>query len=311
MFIAVLAFFGVTLLLTNAAQAFFNVLQGDRGNLGLDRASLVVALLLTVWTLSFTHGKKSEQVAITNLSPAQVTVFLTALDDAAAVEPAVRDFLAHPRVAEVVVVDNDSADGTRDVAAAAGAKIVVESNRGYGRVIHRAILESQKATTELICIAEGDGTFRAKDIGKFLEYIAHADIVIGTRTTETLRAPGNQLTSFIFWGNLFAAKILEIKHIGRGTFTDLGTTYKVFWRRALGNEFIESLDPAVNLAFNAHFLDLALQSNLCIVEIPIQFHPRIGKSKGGNVSNLRAIRVGVEMLVGILISWRIVRKIQR
>ena len=52
---------------------------------------------------------------------------------------------------------------------------------------------------------------------------------------------------------------------------------------------------AVNLEFNAHFLDTALSHGLDVVECPITFHPRVGVSKGGNVNNGRALRVGVRM----------------
>ena len=47
----------------------------------------------------------------------------------------------------------------------------------------------------------------------------------------------------------------------------------------------------VNLEFNAHFLDTALDHACDIVECPITFHPRVGVSKGGNVKNRRALCV--------------------
>lgn len=70
---------------------------------------------------------------------------------------------------------------------------------------------------------------------------------------------------------------------------------------------LPNLDPAVNLEFNAHFLDVALGLDLDIVECPITFHPRVGVSKGGNVNNRRALKVGARMLFGIVASWRPLR----
>jgi hypothetical protein len=67
---------------------------------------------------------------------------------------------------------------------------------------------------------------------------------------------------------------------------------------------LRRLDPAVNLEFNAHLLDVALQSDLAVVECPITFHPRVGVSKGGNTSNWRALRVGCRMMLGIVLGWR-------
>ena len=53
---------------------------------------------------------------------------------------------------------------------------------------------------------------------------------------------------------------------------------------------LPKLSPSVNLEFNPYFLDLALQNHFKIVECPITFHPRIGKSKGGNQNNFVALR---------------------
>jgi hypothetical protein len=153
----------------------------------------------------------------------------------------------------------------------------------------------------LLC--EGDLTFRAHDIDKFLSYIPHADIVNGTRIVEQLRSLDTQLTTFMYYGNFFVAKLLEAKHIGKGTFTDVGTTYKLC-RNVPLRALLPLLNPAVNLEFNAHFLDVALTHDFRIVECPITFHKRVGLSKGGNTNNLRALHVGLRMLKGIIFSWK-------
>ena len=145
--------------------------------------------------------------------------------------------------------------------------------------------------TECIVLCEGDRTFRAYDIEKLLAYAPHADIVNGTRTVEPLRQYLTQLTTFMFYGNIFVGKLLEAKHLGRGTITDVGTTYKLCRREAI-IRLLPKLKPSVNLEFNAHFLDVALDNELVLLECPITFHPRVGVSKGGNVSNWRGLQVG-------------------
>jgi hypothetical protein len=107
----------------------------------------------------------------------------------------------------------------------------------------------------------------------------------------------------MYYGNFFVGKLLEIKHLGRGTFTDAGTTYKLLRREAL-ERLMPALNPAVNLEFNLYFLDTALAQGERIVECPITFHPRVGISKGGNVNNLRALRVGLRMIAGLCFGWR-------
>ena len=76
-------------------------------------------------------------------------------------------------------------------------------------------------------------TFRASDIDKLLAYADHAHIVNGTRIVEQLRDYSTQLSTFMYYGNFFVGKLLEAKHLGRGTFTDVGTTYKLIRRDSL------------------------------------------------------------------------------
>jgi hypothetical protein len=203
-------------------------------------------------------------------------------------------------------VSNNSRDRTLERAREAGAIAVNEPERGYGRCVYRCLGEAISFGNELIVLCEGDRTFRAYDLDKFLAYIPHADIVAGTRTVERLRAQKTQLSTFMYYGNLFVGKLLEAKHLGRSTITDVGTTYKLCRRGAL-IPLMPRLNPAINLELNAHFLDVALEHGCDIVECPITFHPRVGVSKGGNVNNGRALKVGLRMLLGIVWGWKAVQ----
>jgi hypothetical protein len=233
-----------------------------------------------------------------------VTAVLTAYNDEESIPLAVADFRSHPLVKRVIVVDNNSRDRTAENARQAGAEVVVETRPGYGRCVYRALSEALRfEDTDLTVLCEGDMTFRSYDIDKYLAYAAHADIVNGTRIVEQLREPQTQLTTFMFYGNFFAGKLLEVKHLGQGTFTDVGTTYKLCRNSAL-RELLPLLDPSVNLEFNAHFMDMALTHGIRLLECPITFHRRIGVSKGGNTSNARAFKVGLRMIAGIVFSWK-------
>jgi glycosyltransferase involved in cell wall biosynthesis len=234
----------------------------------------------------------------------ELTVALTAYNDEASIGKAVADFTSHPLVKRVLVVDNNSTDETTREAVAAGALLVREERQGYGHCVHRALSEACKfEDTELLVLCEGDLTFRAMDIDKLMSYIPHAEIVNGTRIVEQLRSWHTQLTTFMFYGNFAVGKLLEVKHIGQGTFTDVGTTYKLC-RTAAVRKLLPHLNPAVNLEFNAHFLDRALDHLVPIVECPITFYERVGVSKGGNASNYRALMVGLRMIRGILFGWK-------
>lgn len=263
-----------------------------------------LALALTDLFVLFPGKRRTAEVRNEPTQGRQVTVALTAYNDEQSIAAAVHDFRSHPLVRNVIVVSNNSTDSTFERAQEAGAVTINETAQGYGRCVHRCLAEAVKLDdTELIVLCEGDCTFRAYDLDKFLAYAPHADIVNGTRTIERLRQHETQLSTFMYYGNLFVGKLLEAKHLGKSTITDVGTTYKLCRRQAL-LRLLPILDPSVNLEFNAHFLDVALQADLSVIECPITFHQRVGASKGGNVNNLRAFKVGIRMILGIVFGWR-------
>ncbi len=233
----------------------------------------------------------------------KVTVALTSYNDELSVRQAVADFLEHPRVQRVIVVDNNSQDGSAAAARESGALVVTEKVPGYGSCVYRCLREALRYDdTEYIVLCEGDRTFRAEDIHKLFAFAAHADVVNGTRIVEQLRDETTQLSTFMYYGNFFVGKLLEVKHLGKGTFTDVGTTYKMIRRNVLP-ELLRHLDPRVNLEFNAHFMDTVLRRRMIMIECPVTFYARIGESKGGNVNNFRALKVGLRMIWGLTFGW--------
>jgi len=247
--------------------------------------------------------RRSRLEALPPVTDRQVVAVLTAYNDEKSIAGAVQDFRNHPAVRRLIVVDNNSQDNTADVARRAGAQVVTEVQPGYGRCVYRCFQEAlAEEDSELIVLCEGDLTFRAADLEKLLAYIDHAAIVNGTRIVEQLRDYSTQLSTFMYYGNFFVGKLLELKHLGRGTFTDVGTTYKVMRRSSL-KRLMPLLNPVINLEFNAHFLDTALASGEKVVECPITFHPRVGVSKGGNTNNRRALLVGLRMIYGLCFGW--------
>lgn len=279
----------------------------------LSYTALSIMLLLTLlffvlFALRLTRvqaGNKKEGVQfLDSLSQTdQLTVVLTAYNDELSIHEAVLDFKEHRSVKRVIVISNNSKDRTMEFAESAGAIVYNESNQGYGACVHRALVEGSKFTdTQLTLLCEGDQTFRAYDIDKFFAYLPHADIVSGTRIVAQLRSEKTQLTNFMYYGNFFVGKLLELKHISNGTFTDVGTTYKLCRNESL-HKLLPTLDNTVNLEFNPYFLDKALQQDLAIVECPITFHPRVGESKGGNINNFVAFKLGIRMMVGIIFKW--------
>lgn len=267
---------------------------------------IMIGIVLALFDLLYMlqHKKPDVPVRYIPVQRRRVTVALTAYNDEDSIAGAVEDFLAHPLVERVIVVSNNSRDATFARAEAAGAFTFNEPAPGYGRCVHRCLSEAVRFDdTEFVVLCEGDSTFRAYDVEKLLAYAPHADIVNGSRIVEPLRQYLTQLTVFMYYGNLFVGKLLEAKYLGRGTITDVGTTYKLCRRDALVG-LLPHLNPAVNLEFNAHFLDTALSRGLLLLECPITFHARIGLSKGGNINNWRGFTVGARMIYGLLSDWK-------
>lgn len=267
---------------------------------------IVIGIAMSLVDLLYYHSRQKPDVPVryTPVRRQRVTVALTAYNDEDSIAASVRDFANHPMVERVIVVSNNSSDRTFERAQAAGAITFNEMNPGYGHCVHRCLSEAARHDdTEFVVLSEGDCTFLAYDIEKLIAYAPHADIVNGTRIVEPLRQYRTQLSTFMYYGNLFVGKLLEFKHLGRGTITDVGTTYKLCRRDSLLN-LLPCLNPSVNLEFNAHFLDTALAHELVLVECPITFHPRVGLSKGGNVNNWRGFTVGSRMIAGLVFGWQ-------
>lgn len=208
-----------------------------------------------------------------------ITVVLPAYNEEKSIGTVIADFKSHHLVKRVIVVNNNSKDRTKEEAILAGAIVVDENKQGYGPCVYKALLEGSKQTdTDLTLLCESDFTFRAHDIDKFIAYISHVDIVNGTRIIEQLREDETQITTFIYYGNYFVAKLLEMKYIGQCTLSDVGTTYKLCKNSAL-SKILPLLNTRINHEFNPYFLDTAIKNNISITECPVTFYKRIGESK--------------------------------
>lgn len=312
-----LILFGITAFICGALFGVLRLLVGNPAFLleineivvWYSALPVVIGLMLVFIELwFFVRPKRAGKTVWFRETPnAKVTAVLTAYNDELSIGAAVKDFLASEFVSRVLVISNNSSDGTMEEAAAAGAIVHNESKQGYGACVFRALSEGAKFDdTDLVLLCEGDMTFRSADIPKFLAYIGHCDIVNGTRIVEQLQASGTQISTFIHYGNLAVGKLLELKYLGESTLSDVGTTYKLCRKESL-LRLLPLLDDNVNLEFNPYFLEQAIKHKFRVIECPITFYPRVGVSKGGNVSNKVALGVGIRMVIGIVFGWRFIR----
>ena len=105
-----------------------------------------------------------------------VTVVLPCLDEAL---PLPGVLAAMPNDYVALVVDNNSTDDTAEVARRCGARVVSESQPGYGAAVHAGVVA---ATTPLVAVIDGDGSLDPRDLPRLVEAVeAGADMAIGRR----------------------------------------------------------------------------------------------------------------------------------
>ncbi|WP_346053811.1 MULTISPECIES: glycosyltransferase family 2 protein [Amycolatopsis] len=101
---------------------------------------------------------------------------LPCLDEAAALPRLLR---ALPPGFRPIVVDNGSVDGSPEIAAALGAKVVHEPRRGYGAAVHTGL---EHATTDIVCFLDADGSLDPADLPRLAGAVARgADLAVGRR----------------------------------------------------------------------------------------------------------------------------------
>ncbi len=106
-------------------------------------------------------------------------------------------------VDDILVVNNNAAEGTSVNVAATSAREVRETTQGYGAAIRRGLRE---VDADLVCICEPDGTFNPEDLRKLLPYTDECEFVIGSRTVSNFIWDGANMGFALQWGNWLVAK---------------------------------------------------------------------------------------------------------
>jgi glycosyltransferase involved in cell wall biosynthesis len=118
------------------------------------------------------------------------SVIIPAYNEAPGIAAAIQDVRAVVPDVEVLVVDDASTDGTAEIAAAAGARVIRHrANRGYGGALKTGI---RAARGEVVVLFDADGQHQARYIPALIEMLDDHDIAIGERT-NALRVAGSRL----------------------------------------------------------------------------------------------------------------------
>jgi glycosyltransferase involved in cell wall biosynthesis len=209
-----------------------------------------------------------------------VSVVIPALNEAESIAAVVRE-MPWDLIHECIVVDNGSTDATASEAAAAGAKVIHQPQRGYGRACAAG---AAAAASDILVFMDGDGSDVPSEMYQLLEPIqaGDCDFVIGSRMRGT-REPGSMLVSQIFAGWL--AGVL-IRLLYRVKYTDMGP-FRAITRGGLTRLNMQEETYGWNLEMQMR----AAQCGLRIREIPVNYRNRAGgvsKVAGSLTGSIRA-----------------------
>src|SRR6201998_4054810 len=199
----------------------------------------------------------------------RVSVVIPTHNEAQAIGRVLAD-LPSELATEVIVVDSNSTDGTPDVARKMGAQVIQEPRRGYGRACLTGLANTQNP--DVVVFLDGDYSDRPSELPIILAPIieGRADITLGSRLngkSNSAALPWHQ--SF---GNRLAAGLIRLLYGVK--VSDLGPF------RAGRADVLRSL--ALEEATYGWAVEMILKGAIAgfrIVEVPVSYHPRIGKSK--------------------------------
>ncbi len=227
------------------------------------------------------------------MAEAKISVVIPAYNEEASIASTVRDFLSH--VDEVLVVDNRSADATAQRAEAAGARVERVELHGYGDTLRWGL---GAARGDVLVLAEADGSFRAKDLGKLLEYLKDADLVVGSRTTRELAEHGTNMHGLVRWANVAVAKLVEaLWWRQEPRFTDVGCTYRALWRETWRE--ISPLLAGTGPELSPEMMIAPLLVGRRVIEIPVAYHRRLGGESKHSKGFRGLARTALRMLATI------------
>ena len=199
----------------------------------------------------------------------RVSVIIPTRNEAQAIARVLAD-LPSDLITEIIVVDSNSNDGTPEIAAKMGARVIQEPRRGYGRACLTGLATAN--SPDIVVFLDGDYSDRPSELPILLGPIIQgkADITLGSRLGEQ-RIPA-ALPWHQAFGNRLAACLIRLLYGLK--ITDLGPF------RAGRADQIRAL--ALEETTYGWAVEMILKSALNgfrVVEVPVTYYPRIGKSK--------------------------------
>lgn len=203
------------------------------------------------------------------------------------------EHISKDNVSEIVVVDNNSSDSTAEMAKAAGATVLFEKYKGYGAACLKGIDYLKTKSTNIVVFLDGDYSDYPEELINLIQPIINNehDFVLGSRVLGEREKGALPVQSRI--GSLIAGALINI--FWKVRYTDLGPF------RAISFDKLLSLNMQDKwFGWTVEMQIKAAKANFKILEVPVKYRKRIGKSKvTGTVKG--SIMAGIIILKTILI----------
>ena len=221
----------------------------------------------------------------------KIAVLIPCYNESQTIAKVVTDFKRVLPGAEIYVYDNNSKDGTDEIAKANGAIVRYEYQQGKGNVV-RSMFRDIDA--DCYILVDGDDTYPAEHAVEMVEWVLekNVDMVIGDRLSTTYFKENKR--KFHSFGNKIVRDL--INGIFKGNVKDIMTGY-----RAFSPVFVKSF-PVISKGFEieTEMTIYALDKNIYIKELPIEYRDR----PEGSESKLNTISDGMKVLKMILQLFR-------
>jgi len=202
-------------------------------------------------------------------TPMRVSVIIPTHNEAQAIGQVLSELPAD-LVTEVIVVDSNSTDGTPEIARKSGARVIAEPRRGYGRACLTGL--AHVTAPDLVVFLDGDYSDRPSELPILLAPIidGDADITLGSRLGPK-HIPG-ALPWHAAFGNRLASALINLRYGLK--ISDLGP-----FRAGRADALRELALEETTYGWAVEMILKGALAGFRIVEVPVSYYPRIGKSK--------------------------------
>lgn len=221
----------------------------------------------------------------------KIAVLLPCYNESRTIEKVVRDFYAVLPDAVVYVYDNNSTDGTDQIAKNAGAIVRYERQQGKGNVIRRMFREID---AECYIMADGDDTYPAEFALQMADLVLNkkVDMVVGDRLSSTYFSENKRM--FHNFGNSFVRT--SINRLFKSSIKDIMTGYRAFSFQFVKTFPVLSKGFEIETEMSIHAVD----KNMSVENVVIEYRDR----PDGSESKLNTYSDGLKVIKTILRLYR-------